>query len=101
MGSVAGVDSYRTSGYVGAAIVGSTITLSFKGFATSAEVDALDAFLTINGNMAKRHIDLGQLPSTQGAFDLAVPDGTDISLFNTVVIRIAGSDTTIGTASVP
>lgn len=101
MGSVAGIDSYSTSGYVGAAIVGSTITLSFKDFATSAEAEALEAFLTISGNMAKRHIDLGPLPATSGAFDLSVPDGTDISLFNTVVIRIAGSDTTIGTASVP
>lgn len=101
MGSVASADSYTTSGYIGAAIVGTSITLSFKDFNTSAEASDLAALLTINGNLAKRPIDLGPLPQTSGAFDLAVPDGTDISLFNTVVIRIAGSETTVGTASVP
>lgn len=101
MGSVAGANSYSTSGYIGAAIVGTSITLSFKNFETNASAEALEGFLTINGNMDKRHIDLGSLPETSGAFDLSVPDGTDISLFNTVVIREAGTDTTIGTASVP
>ncbi len=101
MGTVAGASSYETSGYIGAAIVGTSITLSFKGFETSSTAAALEAYLTINGKMEKRHIDLGPLPATSGAFDLSVPDGTDISLFNTVVIREAGSETTIGTASVP
>ena len=101
MGSVAGANSYEASGYIGAAIVGTSITLSFKNFATSSDAEALEGFLTINGNMEKRHIDLGNLPQTSGAFDLKVPDGTDISLFNTVVIREVGSTTTIGTASVP
>jgi hypothetical protein len=101
MGSVASAGSYNTSGYIGAAIVGTSITLSFKDFQTSSEAEALEGFLTINGNMAKRHIDLGVLPQTGGAFDLSVPEGTDISLFNTVVIREAGTETTVGTASVP
>jgi hypothetical protein len=101
MGSVASADSYNTSGYIGAAIVGTSITLSFKDFATSSDAEALVGFLTINGKMDKRHIDLGPLPQTSGAFDLSVPDGTDISLFNTVVIREAGTETTVGTASVP
>ena len=99
MGSVAGANSYSTSGYIGAAIVGTSITLSFKDFATSATAESLEGFLTINGNMEKRHINLGVLPQTSGAFDLSVPNGTDISLFNTVVIREAGTDNTIGTAS--
>ncbi len=101
MGSVAGANSYDTSGYIGAAIIGTGVTLSFKNFETSSTADALEGFLTINGNMEKRHIDLGVLPQTSGAFDLSVPDGTDISLFNTVVLREAGTETTVGTASVP
>lgn len=101
MGSVAGTDSYTASGYVGAAIVGSSITLSFKDFTTAAEGEALEAFLTINGNMAKRPMALGLLPSTSGAFDLSVPPGTDISLFNTLVIRPVGSEGPVATASVP
>lgn len=101
MGSVAGASSYSTSGYIGAAIVGTSITLSFKDFATSSAAESLEGFLTINGNMDKRHIDLGVLPATKGAFDLSVPEGTDISLFNTVVIREAGTEQTVGTASIP
>lgn len=101
MGSVAGANSYDTSGYIGAAIVGTSITLSFKDFRTSSTAESLEGFLTINGNMEKRHIDLGALPQTSGAFDLSVPDGTDISLFNTVVIREVGTEATVGTASVP
>ena len=101
MGSVAGANSYETSGYIGAAIVGTSITLSFKDFATSSTAEVLEAYLTINGNMEKRHIALGTLPENSGAFDLSVPDGTDISLFNTVVIREAGGENTIATASVP
>lgn len=101
MGSVTGTDSYTASGYVGAAIVGSSITLSLKDFATAAEGEMLEAFLTINGNMAKRPIALGSLPETSGAFDLSVPEGTDISLFNTLVIRPVGVETAVATASVP
>lgn len=100
MGSVVGTD-YTASGYVGAAIVGSSITLSLKDFTTAAEAETLEAFLTINGNMAKRPIALGPLPRTSGAFDISVPEGTDISLFNTLVIRPAGNETTVATASVP
>lgn len=101
MGSVVGAGSYTASGYVGAAIVGSSITLSLKDFTSAAEGEALEAFLTINGNMAKRPIALGPLPATDGAFDLSVPEGTDISLFNTLVIRPVGSETAVATASVP
>ncbi|PZU96828.1 MAG: hypothetical protein DCF32_21375 [Leptolyngbya sp.] len=101
MGSVVGAGGHTASGYVGAAIVGSSITLSLKDFTTAAEGDALEAFLTINGNMAKRPIALGPLPESSGAFDLSVPEGTDISLFNTLVIRPVGSETAVATASVP
>jgi hypothetical protein len=101
MGSVASVEGYTTSGYIGAAIVGASITLSFKDFATSADASELHAYLTINGKVEKRPIDLGRIPQTSGAFDLAVPDGTDISLYNTVVLRDPESGQTVGTASVP
>ena len=47
--------------------------------------------------MEKRHITWEYFPRTSGAFDLSVPNGTDISLFNTVVIRGGrGTDKTIG-----
>jgi hypothetical protein len=101
VGTVVGKGDYQAKGYVGAAIVEQQVTLSFQNFSTSAEEAALEAVLTINGNLAKRHIDLGPIPSTSGAFDLAVPSGTDISLFNTIVVRLAGAGTIVGTASVP
>ncbi len=104
MGTVAGKGNFDASGYVGAAIVNHHTTLSFQNFNTSAGDLPLEAVLTINGNLAKRHIPLGPIPAGQAAFDLAVPAGTDISLFNTVVIRAAAPDqteTVVGTATVP
>jgi hypothetical protein len=104
MGTVAGKGDFSASGYVGAAIVNHHTTLSFQNFSTSAGDQPLEALLTINGNLAKRHIPLGPIPAGQAAFDLAVPPGTDISLFNTVVIRAADADLSgavVGTATVP
>jgi hypothetical protein len=105
MGSVVGTDGHTASGYVGAAIVGSSITLSFKDVIIEggaiATADPLEVFLTINGNMAKRPIALGSLPAGEGSFDLAVPDGTDISLFNTLIIQPVGAETAIAKASIP
>lgn len=101
MGSVVGANACTASGYVGAAIVGSDITLSFKDFTHTAGAETLEAFLTINGNMAKRPIALGEVPASSSAFDLAVPSGTDISLFNTLVLRPLGGEEAIATASVP
>lgn len=101
MGSVVGTGDYTASGYVGVAIVGSSITLSLKDFTTAVEGEALEAFLTIDGNMAKRPIALGPLPESSGAFDLSVSEGTDISLFNTLVIRPVGSESAVAKASVP
>ncbi|MFH7241989.1 MAG: hypothetical protein ACHWZW_03970 [Spirulina sp.] len=104
MGTVAGEGNFSASGYVGAAIVNHHTTLSFQNFSTSADDLALEAVLTINGNLSKRHIPLGLIPAQQSAFDLAVPPGTDISLFNTVVIRAATPDQAeivVGTATVP
>ncbi len=100
MGSVVGADSHTAGGYVGAAIVGSSITLSFRDVAI-ATADSLEVFLTINGNMAKRPIALGPLPVGESVFDLAVPDGTDISLFNTLIIRPVGAETVVAQASIP
>ena len=110
MGSVVGAEGHTARGYVGAAIVGGSITLSFKDVmiedatiadAAIASADRLEVFLTINGNMARRPIALGPLPVGEGSFDLAVPDGTDISLFNTLVIQPVGAETAIAKASIP
>lgn len=101
MGMVQGAGQYSASGYIGAAVLPDQVMLSVKNFSTSAENADLDAVLTINGNLAKRHLDLGPLPRDSDAFDLAVPPNTDISFFNTVVIRFAGSDTAVATASIP
>jgi hypothetical protein len=99
---VAGKGDFSASGYVGAAIVNHHTTLSFQNFSTSAGDQPLEALLTINGNLAKRHIPLGPIPAGQAAFDLSVPGGTDISLFNTVVIRATDPDqTVVGIATVP
>ncbi|MFM7471468.1 MAG: hypothetical protein LVS60_12165 [Nodosilinea sp. LVE1205-7] len=101
MGSISGAGEYSSSGYIGAAVVGSTVTLSFKHFETSAKAMPLSAILTINGNLKKRHIHLGSLAGDRDSFDLVVPEGTDISLFNTVVLQLAGTETAIGIASIP
>ncbi len=101
MGSILGAGEYSADGYIGAAVIGCSTTLSFKNFVTSAEAMPLSALLTINGNLNKRYIDLGSLPDTRDSFELQVPDGTDISLFNTVVLRLAGTETAVGIASLP
>ncbi|HIK46020.1 MAG TPA: hypothetical protein IGR64_14230 [Leptolyngbyaceae cyanobacterium M65_K2018_010] len=101
MGQVIGTDHYQASGYIGAAVLGQQVTLSFQDFQTSAPETALEAVLTINGNLAKRHLDLGPLPQGSTAFEMAVPPGTDMSLFNTVVIRLKDQETIVCRASVP
>lgn len=70
---VEGAGQYSASGYIGAAVFPEHVTLSVKNFNTSAEGADLEAVLTINGNLAKRQLDLGPLPATSDAFDLVVP----------------------------
>ncbi len=91
MSMFTGQNGHTTTGNLGIAViagVGGTIT--FQGFETDAEGD-LQACLTINGNLSKRTIDLGTLPETSGTFNVSFPDGTDMSLFDTLVVK-AGDD---------
>ncbi|MBU6230684.1 MAG: hypothetical protein KGQ93_13490 [Cyanobacteria bacterium REEB459] len=101
MGRISGAGEFSASGYIGAAVIGAATTLSFRDFVASAETMPLRAVLTINGNLKKRQIDLGYLPSDAACFDLAVPDGTDISLFNTVVLRLSETDIAVAIGSIP
>lgn len=101
MGNLVGSGNYVAKGYISVAVVGPDITLSFKDFSTSAGSLTLQALLTINGNLGRRPIDLGTLPTTNPDFYISVPTGTDVSLFNTVVICLAEQATAIGEAPIP
>lgn len=98
MGTIAGVSQYQATGQVGVAVLAGGVTLAINNFATSTNSTPLKALLTINGNLEKRHIDLGPLPAGQTRFELTLPPGTDISLFNTLLICDADSDATVGKA---
>lgn len=101
MGNLVGSGNYVAKGYISVAVVGPDITLSFKDFSTSAGSLTLQALLTINGNLGRQPIDLGTLPTTNPDFHISVPTGTDVSLFNTVVICLAEQATAIGEAPIP
>ncbi|NEQ49331.1 MAG: hypothetical protein F6K11_04240 [Leptolyngbya sp. SIO3F4] len=99
MGAFSGANDYTTSGNVGVAIIaGVGGDLAFQNFATDADGD-LKGYLTIGGDLSKQTVDLGVLPATEGAFNVAFPGDTDISLFDTVVV--ATDDVSVGTARVP
>ncbi len=100
MGAFSSLGNYKTVGSVGVAIMaGVGSNLAFQDFETDAAADELVGYLTINGNLEKRKIDLGVLPETSGSFNVAFPDGTDISYYNTVVVQ-AGTDS-VGQAMIP
>ncbi|MEO0406957.1 MAG: hypothetical protein AAF289_06360 [Cyanobacteria bacterium P01_A01_bin.135] len=87
MSMFTGLSDRTTTGNLGIAViagVGGTIT--FQDFETTADSD-LQACLTINGDLEKRTIDLGELPQTSGTFNINFPDGTDMSLFNTLIVK--------------
>lgn len=100
MGAISGLDNYTAKGNIGVAVMGGGVTLAVKDFETSAEGAELHALLTINGKLEKRHLDLGPLPKGGGSFDLALPPGTDVSLFNTLLIRDPGADVTVASARI-
>lgn len=100
MGAISGVDSYTAAGNIGVAVMGGGVTLAVKDFETSAESPELRVYLTINGKLEKRPIDLGVLPATSGSFELELPPGTDISLHNTLLIRDISSDDTVAKARI-
>lgn len=99
MSMFVGLGEYTTTGSVGVAIIaGVGGNLAFQNFETNADASELTAALTINGDLAKRQVDLGVLPQTSGSFSVAFPDDTDISLFNVLVVR--AGDTAIAQARI-
>jgi hypothetical protein len=94
-----GLNGHSTTGSLGIAViagVGGTIT--FQNFQSDAETSDLHAYLTINGDLSKRTVDLGELPQANGTFNVSFPDGTDMSLFNVLVVK--AGDSAIGQAQV-
>jgi hypothetical protein len=82
-----GLNDHTTTGSLGIAViagVGGTIT--FQNFATDSDSSDLHAYLTIRGDLSKRTVELGALPETSGTFNMSFPDGTDMSLFNILVV---------------
>ncbi|MEO0434353.1 MAG: hypothetical protein AAF151_21925 [Cyanobacteria bacterium J06656_5] len=99
MGAFSGANNHITSGNVGVAIIaGVGGDLAFQDFSTDVE-GSLQGYLTIGGDLSKQTVDLGVLPAASGAFNIAFPGDTDISLFDTVVV--AAGETSVGTARVP
>lgn len=100
MGAFSGLDNHETTGQVSVAIIaGVGGNLAFQNFQTSSDSSELQGYLTINGDLAKRKVDLGALPTTSGSFNVDFPDGTDISLFNVVVVQ--SGEASVGMARIP
>ncbi len=99
MSMFAGLNGHSTTGSLGIAViagVGGTIT--FQNFQADVDTSDMHAYLTINGDLSKRTVDLGALPQITGTFNVSFPDGTDMSLFNVLVVK--AGDTAIGQAQV-
>ena len=92
MSMFSGLEGYTTTGSIGVAVIaGVGGDLAFQNFQTDADAADLRAYLTINGNLAKRMVDLGQLPQASGSFNVSFPDDTDISLFNVLIVKSGDS----------
>lgn len=88
MSTFLGLEGHTTTGTIGVAVIaGVGGDLAFQNFQTDAEESELNAYLTINGNLSKRTIDLGKLPQTSGSFNVPFPADTDISLFNVLIVK--------------
>lgn len=88
MSMFSGLEGHTTTGTIGVAVIaGVGGNLAFQEFQTDSDAADLKAYLTINGNLSKRTIDLGSLPQTSGSFSIPFPDDTDISLFNVLIIK--------------
>ncbi len=97
MSTFSGLDGHQTSGSLGIAVIGGLGgSIAFQNFQTDINRPDLHAYLTINGNFSKRTIDLGLLPQMGGSFSMSFPEGTDMSLFNVLVIR--AGDVSVGEA---
>ena len=99
MSMFSGLEGHTTTGNIGVAVIaGVGGDLAFQNFQTDADASDLQACLTINGNFAKRIVDLGPLPQTSGSFNISFPDDTDISLFNVLIVK--AGDRCIGEARI-
>lgn len=100
MGAFSGLGNHNTTGSVGAAVIaGVGGNLAFQNFETDVADSELTGYLTIDGNLEKRKIELGTLPQSSGSFSVSFPDGTDISYFNTVIVQSDGES--LGQARIP
>lgn len=99
MSVFSGLEGHTTTGSIGVAVIpGVGGNLAFQNFQTDAETTELKAYLTINGNLSKRMVDLGTLPQAEGSFNIDFPDDTDISLFNVLVVK--AGDVCVGEARI-
>ncbi len=99
MSTFAGMEGKTTTGTIGVAVIpGIGGDLAFQNFETDADTTDLKAYLTINGNLSKRLVELGSLPQASGSFNVAFPPDTDISLFNVLIVK--SGDTCIGKAQI-
>lgn len=99
MSMFSGLDGHTTTGSLGIAVIaGIGGNIAFQNFQTDADSSELHAYLTINGDLSKQTIDLGSLPQTSGSFSVSFPNGTDMSLFNVLVVR--AGDTSVGEARI-
>ena len=99
MSMFSGLNGHTTAGSLGIAVIaGVGGNIAFQNFQTDADSPEIQAYLTINGNLSKRTIDLGALPQTDGSFNISFPEGTDMSLFNVLVVK--AGDTSIGQAQI-
>ncbi|MEM9004211.1 MAG: hypothetical protein AAGE59_11905 [Cyanobacteria bacterium P01_F01_bin.86] len=95
MSMFSGLEGHTTTGSIGVAVIaGVGGDLAFQNFQTDATPTNLKAYLTINGNLSKRTVDLGSLPQAEGSFNIPFPVDTDISLFNVLVVK--SGDTLVG-----
>ena len=99
MSMFSGLNGHTTTGSLGIAVIaGVGGNIAFQNFQTDTDSPELQAYLTINGDLSKRTIELGLLPQADGSFNISFPDGTDMSLFNVLVVK--AGDTSIGQAQI-
>ncbi|MGK7908308.1 MAG: hypothetical protein AB4040_13945 [Synechococcus sp.] len=89
MGALSGLNNHAVSGNVSVAFVaGVGASLAIKDLQTDVDAPLIAVYLTQDGDLSRRTIDLGSLSGNSGSFDLTLPDSADISLYNTVVLLV-------------
>lgn len=102
MGAFKGLENYTISGNVSVAVFGGgTAAIAFRDLNLNGTTTSPHAYLAINGNLSRRTIDLGSLPQDTGSFEMPVPNGTDLSLFNTVILHCQEQNVGLGVADLP